>query len=300
MFTITYCHTFSSFSLRRKNFLLEYIYISFRIYLEYFSFRSLSEGFFLFLWRSKDYYLFSSVDSSSRSQSQYRKTFVYVRRKKNYLTIRAIFRNPIWLPSTSCKTFVGTWCSSRTHDLISTLLPNQSIFAKTTDFHITIPHKYMLKWRRGGETTTLCPIKRNRSLGLRVVKWTASGIPFGTFIVPHVQDLEIPEARGKIFQRKPIPATLHGKCGYISVMKIREWSLFFNGNGVIPGLLTHCAQRVFKAFLLEPAGFGEKLWAGKTALCPEHAVCLNTEANCSICACQGLQGASPVAHNPVH
>lgn len=104
-----------------------------------------------------------------------------------------------------------------------------------------------------------------------------------------VQDLEIPEAQGEIFKEKPMPATLHGECGYISVMKIREWSLFFNGNSIIAGLLMHFAQRVFKAFLLEPAGFGEKLWAGKAALCLEPAVYFNTGANCSVCAYKGLQ-----------
>lgn len=88
---------------------------------------------------------------------------------------------------------------------------------------------------------------------------------------------------------KPKSGTFHRECGYISVMKIREQSLSFNGNGVIPGLLTDFAERVFKAFLLEPAGFGEKIWAGITVLCPEPALCLDTGANFSICAYQGFQ-----------
>lgn len=161
---------------------------------------------------------------------------------KNYLTIRKIFRNPIWHPSTSYKTYVGTWYSSSLHALISTVLPNMSISAKTTDFYITIPHKHMVQWSWGREKTTLCSIKRNGSLGFGVVKWRGSWIPFGTFIASQVQDLEMPEARRKNFKRKPMPTTLHRECGYISVMKIREESLLLNGNVVIPGLLTHFAE----------------------------------------------------------
>lgn len=75
------------------------------------------------------------------------------------------------------------------------------------------------------ERTTLCLIKRNRSLGSGAVRWTGSPIPFGAFIASHVQDLDIPEARGKSCKRKPVPAAA-GQCGHISLMKLREWSSF--------------------------------------------------------------------------
>lgn len=57
-------------------------------------------------------------------------------------------------------------------------------------------------------------IKSNRSSRSGVVSWRGSPIPFGTFIASQLQDLEIPEARGKIYKRKPVPAAA-GECGHI-------------------------------------------------------------------------------------
>lgn len=48
-------------------------------------------------------------------------------------------------------------------------------------------------------------MKRNRSSGSGAVRWKGSPIPFG-FIASQLQNPEIPEAIGKIYQRKPVPA----------------------------------------------------------------------------------------------
>lgn len=65
------------------------------------------------------------------------------------------------------------------------------------------------------ETTTLCLIKTSRSSGSGAVRWGGSPIPFGAFTASQLQDFEIPEARGKICKRKPVPAAA-GECGHFS------------------------------------------------------------------------------------
>lgn len=109
-------------------------------------------------------------------------------------------------------------------------------------------------------------------MGSGAVRWRGSPIPFGAFIASHVQDLDIPEARGKSCRRKPVPAAA-GQCGHISLTKlrewssfiIREWSLFCNGDGVVPGILMDFAQRVFKAFCVGASRlWGRALGWGKS------------------------------------
>lgn len=94
-----------------------------------------------------------------------------------------------------------------------------------------------MRTEQGNVETTLCLLKRNRSSVSGVVRWRGSPVPFDAFITFHLQDLEIPEARWKLYKRKLMRATA-GECGHISPMKIRECSLFCNGDGIVPEPIT--------------------------------------------------------------
>lgn len=114
---------------------------------------------------------------------------------------------------------------------------------------------------------------------------------------PSSKNLEIPQATERIQRRKPLPAVTGegGGQGHISLLNVREWSLFTisiwslfcSGNGVVPGLLMHFASRQAGIFLLWSTGAEEGLWTGETALCPE--LCLNTGTALGMYACQRLQ-----------